>query len=67
MVTLHIAKLATSLPELSVLRNRIVVFTVKFIVTIAFVLIVEAIIIIIIVIITCTLQVSFIDMKMQTF
>lgn len=65
MVLSYIAKLATSLPVLPGLRNGIIIFTVKFIVIIAFVLPVEAAIIIII--ITCILQVSFTDMKMQTF
>lgn len=67
MVILYIAKLVTCLPALSVLRNGIVIFTVKFTVIIAFVLIVEAIVIAITIIITCILQVSFIDTKMQTF
>ena len=41
MVRLCIAKLVTSLPALSVLRNIIVIFTVKIIVIIAFVLTAE--------------------------
>ena len=59
MVRLYIAKLVTSLPAPSVLRNIIVIFTVKIIAIIAFVLTAEVMVITIIITITCTLQVSF--------
>lgn len=67
MVILFITTLATSLPALSVLRNKIVIVTVKFIVIITFVFIVEIITTTIIIPITCILQVSFMTQRCRPF
>lgn len=67
MVILSIAKLATSLPVLSVLRHKVVIVTVKCIVIITFVFLVEIIIITTTVVTTCILQVCFMTQRCRPF